>query len=94
MIALKCVTWIREMTSESGSEHHTVMVVSFNKPCVASSYAKRAYLSTLTLRLSRVFQVPRLALKHARTMLLLQIRSRTALLQKLEYRKILRCFFF
>lgn len=50
MSASKWVILTGEVTSEPGSTLHTVMLVSSNKPCEASSYAKSAYLSTLRIK--------------------------------------------
>lgn len=46
MFVSKWVILTGEVTTEPGSTPHTVMLVSSNKPCEASSYAKSAYLST------------------------------------------------
>lgn len=49
MFGSKWVILTGEVTTEPGSVPHMVMVVSSNKPCEASTYAKSAYLSTATL---------------------------------------------
>lgn len=69
MFGLKWVIVTREVTIEPGSTSHMVMLVSSNKACEASSYAKSAYLSTPALRGSRVSQVLRLAIIDARIIL-------------------------
>lgn len=73
MFGLKWVILTRELTNEIGRTLHMVMLVSFDKPCEASSYAKSAYLSTPSLRGSCMSQVLTLAITNAGIILILYL---------------------